>query len=127
MGSGGGSGGSVAITTQNLNGDTHISLKGGVGSKNGGGGGSGGRLVIDYLRSYSYTDIKNQSHDWTGNFDVEGGKAGPVNDGISSPTDGRNGTVHFSKCFPGYEGPFCKPCKKGWYKADYSYGSCQKC
>ena len=38
--------------TQNLMGDGRFSVKGGSGSDKGGGGGSGGRLVINYLRSY---------------------------------------------------------------------------
>ena len=40
------------MTTLNLKGDGHVSVKGGAGSAGGGGGGSGGRLVMNYLKSY---------------------------------------------------------------------------
>jgi len=51
-GSGGGSGGSIQLVTQNLRGNGQFSVKGGDGSKNGGGGGGGGRFAMNYLRPY---------------------------------------------------------------------------
>ena len=51
VGSGGGSGGSIYITTLNMEGDGLISAMGGAGLR-GGGGGSGGRFIMNYLKSY---------------------------------------------------------------------------
>ena len=73
VGSGGGSGGSIQIITQNLMGDGHVSVKGGYGSANGGGGGSGGRFVMKYTRSYLSSSYPNQSYYWYGTYDINGG------------------------------------------------------
>mmetsp|Transcript_4035 Transcript_4035/g.6817 ORF Transcript_4035/g.6817 Transcript_4035/m.6817 type:complete len:199 (+) Transcript_4035:2086-2682(+) len=52
FGSGGGSGGSIQITTHAMAGNGILSVKGGAGSENEGGGGAGGRFVMNFLRSY---------------------------------------------------------------------------
>ena len=56
-----------------------VSAKGGNGSPNGGGGGSGGRLAMKYLKSYLAESYPAQSIDWSGDYDLSGGKA----DGLS--------------------------------------------
>ena len=62
-GCGGGSGGSVWITCDELDGYGSIQARGGAGSKNNAGGGSGGRIVVNYR------DI----HNYNGSFSVRGG------------------------------------------------------
>ena len=127
FGAGGGSGGSIQITTLNMRGNGHVSVKGGSGSSNGGGGGSGGRLVMNYLKSYLSSSQPDQSFFWTGTDDIQGGFGGSMAFKFQGPGDGQNGTMHHSKCFPGYSGVFCTACEIGWYKSDYSRGVCQKC
>ena len=127
-GSGGGSAGSIQLQMQNLKGDGLFELKGGDGSRNGGGGGSGGRLAINFLEPYMSRSQPQQSFYWSGTYNITGGKAGvPAHPDNTPARDGDKGTVFASKCYPGYEGEFCKPCPLGWFKYGYSYGSCQPC
>lgn len=79
-GSGGGSGGSIQLTCQNLRGNGKISIRGGYGSPNGGGGGSGGRFVMNYLRAYRADSQPNQSYYWKGEIDYSGGTSGHMTD-----------------------------------------------
>lgn len=126
-GAGGGAGGSIQMTTKNLRGDGTISTRGGAGSSNGGGGGAGGRLVMNYLKSYLSSSQPEQSYFWHGTSDIAGGTPGDMAFKFQGPGAGQNGTMHHSKCFPGYSGVFCSPCDVGYYKYDYSYGQCQPC
>lgn len=122
-GSGGGAGGSIQLSTLNLRGnDSWITARGGRGSSQGGGGGAGGRLVMNYQRSYLADSQPNQSFYWSGHSDISGGQAGDMAFKYQAPSAGQNGTMHHSKCFPGYSGVFCKRCPVGFYKYDYSYG-----
>ena len=77
-GAGGGSGGSIQITTLNLRGNGFVSVKGGAGSSGGGGGGAGGRLVMNYLKSYLSTSQPAQSFYWSGKSDISGGSKGDM-------------------------------------------------
>jgi hypothetical protein len=54
--SGGGSGGSIWITTRTLNGSGYIVADGGEGELYGGGGGAGGRIAIYYLTNPHHTN-----------------------------------------------------------------------
>ena len=127
FGAGGGSGGSIQITTLNLRGNGFFSVKGGAGSSGGGGGGAGGRLVMNYLKSYLASSQPAQSFYWSGTSDISGGSAGDMNFQFQPPLNGQNGTMFHSKCFPGYSGVFCSPCEVGFYKYDYSFGHCLPC
>lgn len=71
-------------------GNGRISVKGGSGSDKGGGGGSGGRLIINYLRSYLADSYPNQSFYWRGAYDLRGGLGGAQTSSGSDvwPTDG---------------------------------------
>jgi len=102
-------------------GDGRVSAKGGNGSRNGGGGGSGGRLAMKYLKSYLASSYPDQSINWSGDHDLQGGRA----DGLT--LYGQEGTKWHSKCYPGYSGVFCEPCGIGEFKYDYSYGTCLIC
>lgn len=77
-GSGGGAGGSIQLITKNLRGDGQVSIKGGDGSLGGGGGGSGGRLAIEFLRSFMASSYPDQSYYWTGDLNLDGGLGGIV-------------------------------------------------
>lgn len=77
-GSGGGSGGSIFITTLNMRGNGLVSAHGGSGSDRGGGGGAGGRFVMNYLKSYSRHSYPAMSYDWVGELDISGGDAGDI-------------------------------------------------
>jgi len=84
-GAGGGAGGSVYITTNNITGSGVIQANGGIGGTNGfstrrGGGGGGGRVAVYYNES-SYNGISNSS--------VAGGSA------TSSATAGETGSLIF--------------------------------
>ena len=78
-GSGGGSGGPISIVTKNLVGNPKITADGGQGSEGGGGGGSGGRLLIRFLRGYSWSSQPNQSIGWRGDYSLKGGGQGVFN------------------------------------------------
>jgi hypothetical protein len=126
-GSGGGSGGSIQIIALRMSGDGMVSAKGGNGSPNGGGGGSGGRLAMKYLKSYLAESYPAQSIDWSGDYDLSGGKADGLSFQSLKPLYGQEGTKWHSKCYPGYSGVFCEPCGIGEFKYDYSYGTCLQC
>jgi len=108
-------------------GDGLFAVNGGDGSPNGGGGGSGGRLVVNYLKSYLSSSYPDQSHNWYGRSQIKGGRSGAVTFQRSNPKAGEDGTVFHSKCFPGYSGVFCQACPVGTFKYDYSYGACLPC
>lgn len=112
---------------QNIRGNGHFSVLGGDGSKNGGGGGGGGRFSINFLRAYKADSQPEQSHDWHGTVDYDGGDAGEADGKYVQATAGTGGTVFSSKCFPGYSGPFCQACPIGTYKYGYSFGTCLPC
>ena len=89
---------------------------------------------MNYLRAYRADSQPEQSGNWTGTVEYSGGKGGDMDyykdnhDQAYLPgSDGQQGTLFQSKCFPGYSGVFCKPCPVGTYKYDYSYGTCQPC
>ena len=126
-GSGGGSGGSIELTTNVLVGDSIISVKGGSGSQNEGGGGSGGRIVMNYLKSYLISSYPSMSIDWYGHADVEGGPPGRLSNYYQDPGAGENGTMMGSKCMPGFSGIFCKPCPVGTFNSEFGYGACEPC
>lgn len=77
MGSGGGAGGSIYITTLNMVGNGLVSAMGGAGLR-GGGGGSGGRFIMNYLKSFLSSSNPRQSFYWIGHHDVSGGVGGAV-------------------------------------------------
>lgn len=77
-GSGGGSGGSIWITCDELDGYGSIQTRGGAGSTSKAGGGSGGRIAVNY------GDI----HNYNGSFSVRGG---------SGLEDGASGTVYLEQ------------------------------
>ena len=104
-----------------------MSVKGGAGSAYGGGGGSGGRLVMNYLKSYLASSQPMQSYYWSGTHDISGGLRGDTNIRTLSASNGEDGTMFHAKCFPGFSGVFCKPCDIGEYKYDYSFGKCFPC
>ena len=81
--SGGGSGGSVWITTGALSGTGNISANGGNGVLSGGGGGGGGRIAI-------YTPTNN----FTGTTNVNGG---------SGDVSGQPGTIFLANAFTDFE------------------------
>jgi len=76
LGSGGGAGGSILITTARIEGDGLVSARGGNGSRGAGGGGSGGRIVVNLLKSYQASSYPLISSDWRGRQSVVGGEAG---------------------------------------------------
>jgi hypothetical protein len=45
------------VITTNLAGNARVLLNGGDGSLGGGGGGSGGRLVVEFLQSFNYSNV----------------------------------------------------------------------
>ena len=77
-GCGGGSGGSIWITCDELDGYGSIQARGGTGSTGKAGGGSGGRVVVNYR------DI----HNYNGSFSVRGG---------TGLEDGASGTVYLEQ------------------------------
>jgi len=77
-GSGGGAGGSIQLITKNLRGNGQVSIRGGDGSVGGGGGGSGGRMAVEFLRSFLASSYPDQSYYWTGDLSIDGGKGGFV-------------------------------------------------
>ena len=77
-GCGGGSGGSIWLTCDELDGYGSFQARGGVGSKGSAGGGSGGRIAVNYR------DI----HNYNGSFSVRGGP------GFE---DGASGTVYLQQ------------------------------
>lgn len=84
-------------------------------------------MVVNYLRSYSIDAFHTQSHHWSGSYDISGGHSGKATHNPVPSKPGQDGTVHSTKCFPGYAGAFCSPCPVGTYKYHYSFGKCLKC
>lgn len=80
-----------------------------------------------YLKSYLASSQPEQSFYWTGHEDRSGGLAGPQSQVKAFAAHGQEGTMHHSKCYPGYSGVFCSACRPGFYKYDYSYGECLPC
>ena len=78
-GAGGGSGGSIQILTNQIEGDGYLSVRGGSGSYGGGGGGSGGRVVFNLLGSYLADFFDPRTYNWTGTVDLNGGFVGTFN------------------------------------------------
>lgn len=99
---------------------------GGQGS-NGGGGGSGGRLIVNLLNSYKSSSQPEQSGNWWGKYNIDGGEAGSTLSKYVQASAGDNGAAYSQKCMPGYTGVFCHICPVGTFKSDYSYGVCLLC
>jgi hypothetical protein len=59
-------------------------MYGGNGSKNGGGGGSGGRLAVNFLRSFLASSYPDQSYYWRGSLNLDGGKGGSFSNSSSN-------------------------------------------
>ena len=129
LASGGGAGGSIQFICKNLIGDGQVSMIGGNGSAKGGGGGSGGRLAVNFLRSFLASSYPAQSYYWRGSLTLDGGKGGSFNDSSKhlSAQDGASGTAFHQKCFGGYTGPLCQACPVGTFKLSYSFGTCKPC
>jgi hypothetical protein len=68
---------------------------------------------MNYLKSYLSSSQPEQSYFWHGTSDISGGTAGDMAFKFQGPGAGQNGTMHHSKCFPGYSGVFCSPCDVG--------------
>lgn len=66
LGSGGGAGGSILVTTARIEGDGLVSARGGRGSRGAGGGGSGGRIVVNLLKSFAASSYPLISSNWNG-------------------------------------------------------------
>lgn len=72
IGSGGGSGGSIQLTTNRLSGNSYVSVKGGNGLL-GGGGGAGGRIEVQFLRSNLSESYPDMTIEWAGQSNTTGG------------------------------------------------------
>lgn len=111
--SGGSSGGSIQIRSDNVIGDGIVSAVGGaggdqIGPKCAGGSASGGRIMISYkFQKNVFTDVRG---------------------GGSRCNAALEGTV-FYKCFPGYrnEGSGCKACEPGHFCEQEGCKECEKC
>jgi len=82
---------------------------------------------MNYLKSYLASSQPDQSFYWEGTHDISGGQRGDMSFNFLAPSNGQNGTMFHSKCFPGFSGVFCKACEIGEYKYDYSFGKCMPC
>ena len=76
IGSGGGAGGSVQITTKSIVGNGEFDLRGGNGGTGGGGGGSGGRFVNYFTSYFNQSHSSAQSGNWSGSLTLKGGLGG---------------------------------------------------
>lgn len=123
-GAGGGSGGSISITTASVNGtaDSLISVAGGIGRQGGGGGGGG--WIYGYLQNSTSFDV-GKTVNWHGRFNIsEGTMLELINLDTASPYTGQ---ISHPACQPGFESVFCSPCVPGFFQNDTSNQKCMPC
>jgi hypothetical protein len=125
---GGGSGGTIAISTYRLQGKAILSVHGGAASQSSststGGAGSGGRIKI--LR-FGWHDSQFFRNDESLDYSTQTKLTMITNGGNSSVGDGRSASVWSTPCPPGYSGPTCSACPNGTYSNDIFGNYCSPC
>lgn len=111
------------VGVDQLSGDCIFSAQGGSTGTTGAGAGSGGRLKL-YLFSWFDQSAYPKMTQYVSNKTIATVAGGT---GLTPDQAGQNGTIWSSPCAPGYTGTFCKPCRNGTYKTEFSNIDCKLC
>lgn len=122
---GAGSGGSIYIEAFNVTGSlsSHLRAEGGNSGYLSGAGG-GGRIFFNITSS----GLKMESSK-SGQLivSVSGGLTNVEDMAIPDYMGASGGSISSSFCRPGFGGPLCQKCPRGFYKSHFGPGECTKC
>jgi hypothetical protein len=118
---GGGAGGSILVAMTSITGKGQI-LANGADAAAFGGAGSGGRIKIYYFQWFDMLayPLNHENETFPDTYSIGG-------QGNMNVPRAENGSVWSTPCAPGYEGFFCKKCKVGYYKTEFSNVRCKHC